>query len=602
MNRLQNKKIKINTDVAAAVMFLLLAVYFFLTVSRGIESVDEAFYFTIPHRFLQGDRPFLDEWHLSQLSGFLQYIPFKLYYMITGSTEGIILYFRYLFIATQFGLYWYVYKKFRNYGLWAVLTASVFLVFEPFGYYTLSYYTMGIASAAVVCCVLFMNEHNTPFSYIFAGIVFACGVLAQPYTVIMYLIFMILCIVNGTGKRKSGSLSAFFNIKALVFVSVGAVAVFVVFCTVLLAKSDISSLAAVVPDLLSDAEYELDFRIENYFEYTRLLGAIECVGYVQSAFALVLLAVIIICRKKTEKKRLLFFVLSCISFVICIISLYAAAEAHAYFSLIIMHPFPLCVFGLQCYFLMKERDKKLGCFLIYSAIFSFIAFCQSDVAVGVGASVAGIPAIIVFGKLFGEFMQDNSDKAGKKNGDAHKKVNISRICISAALCCIIGFNIMYLGFTVQWKISERFYSNSDEKIDTVIQSGALKGLVTVDTTAVQYEKALRDLDEIKKSTQGAVYIANACPSFYMYLDLPYSTYAAYYVPVDSEVRQERWWELHPEKLPEYVYIPKFNCESYTDYEEAAAEKLEYIQSIFECISVKNGEAGYIVRTGEYKKE
>ena len=37
----------------------------------GFGGNDEAFYLTIPNRFLMGDAPIKDEWHLSQLSGFL---------------------------------------------------------------------------------------------------------------------------------------------------------------------------------------------------------------------------------------------------------------------------------------------------------------------------------------------------------------------------------------------------------------------------------------------------------------------------------------------------------------------------------------------------
>lgn len=57
----------------------------------GFGGNDEAFYLTVPQRFNMGDALIKDEWHLSQLSGFLL-MPFVwLFTTITGSTEGIIL-------------------------------------------------------------------------------------------------------------------------------------------------------------------------------------------------------------------------------------------------------------------------------------------------------------------------------------------------------------------------------------------------------------------------------------------------------------------------------------------------------------------------------
>ena len=50
----------------------------------GFPIPDETFYVTIPHRILQGDAFFIDEWHLSQMTGFLQ-IPFVwIYEFITN--------------------------------------------------------------------------------------------------------------------------------------------------------------------------------------------------------------------------------------------------------------------------------------------------------------------------------------------------------------------------------------------------------------------------------------------------------------------------------------------------------------------------------------
>lgn len=62
----------------------------------GFTNIDESFYLTIPYRLCQGDRLLLNEWHLSQLSGWILRFPMAAFLRINGGTEGICLSFRYL--------------------------------------------------------------------------------------------------------------------------------------------------------------------------------------------------------------------------------------------------------------------------------------------------------------------------------------------------------------------------------------------------------------------------------------------------------------------------------------------------------------------------
>ena len=58
----------------------VLLLFFSLWKSRyGLGIYDEAFYLTIPYRMCHGDKLFLNEWHVSQLSALLQYPLMKLY-------------------------------------------------------------------------------------------------------------------------------------------------------------------------------------------------------------------------------------------------------------------------------------------------------------------------------------------------------------------------------------------------------------------------------------------------------------------------------------------------------------------------------------------
>ncbi len=110
INSSRNKKLSVcGIFILFAGFLVLLRASFY-----GTHTWDESFYLTIPYRFFLGDAPFVDEWHVSQLSAFLQYIPLWLFVKIAGSAEGIILYFRILTCLCQFAIAVFMFQKLKK--------------------------------------------------------------------------------------------------------------------------------------------------------------------------------------------------------------------------------------------------------------------------------------------------------------------------------------------------------------------------------------------------------------------------------------------------------------------------------------------------------
>ena len=81
---------------------IIAAFFFLLWKSKyGTGAYDEPFYLTIPHRISMGDGMFSEEWNFGQFSAFLMLPVMKLYLLVKGTTEGIVLHFRYLYIVFQ---------------------------------------------------------------------------------------------------------------------------------------------------------------------------------------------------------------------------------------------------------------------------------------------------------------------------------------------------------------------------------------------------------------------------------------------------------------------------------------------------------------------
>lgn len=91
--------------------FAVALAYMIWRAPYGFASSDECFYLSVPYRFIQGAAPFVDEWHGSQLAGFLLYPLMKLFLAISPDGEGMVLTFRYFFIAVNVAVNIYIYIR-----------------------------------------------------------------------------------------------------------------------------------------------------------------------------------------------------------------------------------------------------------------------------------------------------------------------------------------------------------------------------------------------------------------------------------------------------------------------------------------------------------
>ncbi len=131
-------------DYIAILIAFGLCIAAYLRLYYGVDYSDEPYYIALPYRFILGDRPFIDEYALTQLSGLLLYPFYKIYYLIVQGTEGIILYGRHLFYLFYLSLACLTYKALKT-GLdrsIALLIACACIFYIPFNIYGLSYNTL----------------------------------------------------------------------------------------------------------------------------------------------------------------------------------------------------------------------------------------------------------------------------------------------------------------------------------------------------------------------------------------------------------------------------------------------------------------------------
>jgi hypothetical protein len=164
----------------------------------GVDFTDEAFGSVLPYRFALGAKPFVDELTFHQTSALITYPFVKLFYFITGSPTGIVLYMRFLWLIFMIGIaaiVWLASRKMLGNAL-ALLVALPCVAFMYGNIPSLSYNTLGLGFLTAGSFLGFwaVSEGRQRWLPI-AGVLHGLAVVAYPSLavgVLAYLIAMLL--------------------------------------------------------------------------------------------------------------------------------------------------------------------------------------------------------------------------------------------------------------------------------------------------------------------------------------------------------------------------------------------------------------------------
>lgn len=198
-------------------------------IPYGVNHSDEAFYSALPYSFLIGNQPYLDERTVHQNAGILLMPLYRLYLAAAGSTDGIILFNRYLYltyIAFVSVLAFRLITRIVNFstGCWA---AALLVCFGYFNLFTLSYNTEG---ALGFMCGVLLSAHallgpRPGRGLFFANVFFLSAVFSYPVLFIVLLPYDLAVLAwlywkSSRESRVSGllGLAAAFLLALAIFV------------------------------------------------------------------------------------------------------------------------------------------------------------------------------------------------------------------------------------------------------------------------------------------------------------------------------------------------------------------------------------------------
>lgn len=512
-------------------LFGLCALFLIWKAPYGIGSMDETFYLSIPYRLCQGDRLFRDEWHLSQFAA-VPLLPFmKLELLLFPSTEGIVLRFRYLYVAVHLGFCLFFYRRLKRVlpdgGLWGVL---LLLLYAPFNIMALSYNSMALLFFGSAFIIPATSRQRGPLAWTASGIFFALAVLCCPYLLFVYFLAALGLIPYGIFRRRT-------VLKPLLFFSLGAGVLGIAFLLWLFSGITLSDLLEALPWILADPEHEgSTFAIFGaFFEY--ILFSCRFSWVIWLAYGTFSLTMAL--DKKRLNRRGLYFTAACgITAGYFLLMLAFDRQVNCFL-------FPLNVLALFAWALTREKNRRtLVTLYLPVVIYAFVLSVTSNrhfYAISSAFSLA-LPASA---GMLTDYLREV-----RHSGDRRLALQRS----GAVLCCILCFGCVLL-----LRGKQTFWDGSTYQQTETVTCGSGKGLRTTPEKLEFYNGLWEDSAQIREQPQGKVLYWGDLAWMYLADGKTFGTHSAYLAGMwcRFEVQQlNAFYSFHPERIPDYIFLDK----------------------------------------------
>lgn len=532
-----------------AVVVLVIAALFMLNRAKyGYIYNDEPFILTLSHRLIKGDVFLYDEWQPTQLTGFLNYPWMILFTATHNNTDGMILFFRYIYVVLNFVSLLFVYLRLSNYSKKPLITGAAclyLLLFSSMDILTVSYNFYSLTGLLLFITLCITGKSN--IEYLFAGIFFSVATLASPYLAIVFVLYYLFFSLNHFVLKKDISKNLIDITKMVLFGVILSVVVFI--CFLYGTGGNISKMLNTVSYIFTDVEYPSQsiFQLIYGYLYT-WVNKFRTFGFMFAVF--VMLSLI------DKKHKTLWLEAHIIAFVIL-----TPRMIHIFlyqFNYLIMQ---IGLLGFHALIIDEQRNNSYSLMAIAGVIFSFILYATSDLkqyAIANGMVLAGFASFF----LIDDYLQ---------------KYENNTILIKT-LCILLVF--AQIGTEVYERMTKYYLDNNINDNLYLIEKSVAKGLY-VDQE--QYDTYMSVYNDINANIPHAakLLVLSQKPWIYLANNSDYCTYSAW-MTSSKEFRINRlkeYYTLHQDKYPNYIYVLD---------EDFKLEELQYAFPNFLLISANNG--------------
>ena len=534
--------------LAGAVAFAIWKCFF------GFGGNDEAFYLTIPQRYILGDSLFTQEWNLSQMSSIFL-LPFTaIYHAVVGSFDGIILAARIVYVVLHAAVAAFAYSRLRKYGYIMVFATLFFFLYTPYDIMTYSYNTMAVDFVVLTGVLMGTSNLNHKIPLILGGFCLAGAVLCSPYIAMAYALYIVCVIIHIIIKKKDYKMalsSELFSIKTFIWFTVGIVALAVVFLIIVLSRAGLNEVFGILPRIMTPPEriqLPIYKKFIFYFESTLNFHPQFALG----VFSYIAMAIVMMFDKKRKLHRSLYLIITTAVVLFTYALIFPTIITVSYNYVM----YPMLFIGITSYVLCDKKPRQLFTgFFCLGIVYSFAIYFASNQlfnAISVSMCTVNLVSFVFLARLIKE-MRESGD-----NLDYAPLLKYSSFVLVTIMIVIQGW------FQIDIKAHHCFWESPDiTTLNTQITDGPARGIYTSADRQKEYTDIYNDLAEYKTKSPDNMLVFSGKTWIYLALDnYPYATYSSWIgdenIISDSIVmaRLNEYFSVNPDKEPKYIYLPK----------------------------------------------
>lgn len=524
----QKKSLAKETWIFAGALLLLFAL-FTIRQFYGFNKNDEIFYISTVHRFFQGDAMLVDEWNNVQMFAFITYPLYCLIRLVRDSNDGIVLLFRISYLIFQAAVAVYCYAKMKRFGWIRILPALFYFITTPYNINSLSYNTLAFGFVLLTLVTCSCTEKIKIRDSILCGIFTAGAVLANPYAVILFLIYGAVCAGTSIWNfRKGRHTEEILSIKHFFWMGAGAFLIFVLFVIFVFSRGSLEEILESFSYIVMDAERQRSFweKFAKYF--IRIHRYYRALVYVTGILILLWIA-----DRRKRISRFIYVTVGTAAAVPYVIYYGFFWDMVGINYMLIPLAFPGLIAGIVC----ERTDRKLfyGWYfpgLIYTLLAHF-ATNTGILTVSASYMIVSMASILL---LCG---------AVRESG----KVPWLR----AAVCLL--FAVQFLGCIWQ-RVVFVWGDEHLEYLDRQLTEGPLKGIHTCEENERLYTEVLQDMEDLQMTEEDKLFVVGIAPWMYLNTEAECAAYSTWET-LETDPLIYAYYEIRPEKLPTIIYCYEY---------------------------------------------
>ncbi len=521
-------------------LFLVLELIFVWRSYYGFNTADEMYFIGTSERLFRGEKLLIDEWNpTQQLCAFLLHPIYCLIRLCLGSTEGIVMAMRFLYLAYSTMLALFFYLRFQRKGYASFGPVFLFLIFAPFSICAMSYNSIEFGILPVILAVLSAKmEHSVP-EYILCGILMAVVVLANPFAIVMYAGYGLICLIATIrNRKKERQPEGALHFRSFLWMTAGAALLFVLFLIFVFQRGTLGEILANIPHIINDPEHRQDYwyKTWRYFELCfknyKYMFCILGVVYAATFF-----------DKNRCRHGLIYMLLSSVAvFPYLIYYGFLFDNIGVNYQML-----PLAFWCLEAYLVTKKRNKRLF-YGWYLPAMLFTILVQYATNTGIVTISVAYGMCSWVGLMFvADWVREQKNKSDGKLC-FYKKAYYRMIVVCVAATLLLQFaGTFFLRMTYAW---------GDERVWMLTQQmdrGPLKYVYTTPEMADWYEQVLVELDMLNLTEEDEIMVVGVAPWIYLYVDAGCGNYSTWQVHENSTQLYD-YYALHPDKFPNVIYM------------------------------------------------